>query len=60
MYENRVENDRKILWNSHSFILWEGSSAENWVGKFLSMYIYVILNFPILDFFKPVFIRAGI
>ena len=48
MLKNRVENDRKLFWNSRSFILRTRKISRKRSGKIQN--IYVILNFPALDF----------
>ena len=48
MYKNRVENDRIFFWNSHSFILRMRKFTRKRSRKIQN--IYVILNFPALDF----------
>ena len=48
MYKNKVENDRNIFEIPALLSCERGNSAENGAGKIQN--IYVILNFPALDF----------
>ena len=47
MYKNRIEDDRKILEITSLLSCKRGNSAESGAVKFK---LYVILNFPALDF----------
>ena len=47
MFKDRVENDRKFFEMPTHLSCEQGNSSEKGAGKFK---IYVILNFPTLDF----------